>query len=46
MPFDQKSPGTPEVGVLNCHRPTDTQTDGHCNSMTEPAQWAESVKIK
>ena len=40
-PFDQKSPGHPEVVVLNCHRPT----DGHCNFMTEKAQWADSVKI-
>ena len=23
---------------------TDRQTDGHCNSMTESAQWADSVK--
>ena len=24
---------------------TDKQTDGHCNSMTESTQWADSVKI-
>ena len=24
---------------------TYTRTDGHCNSMTELAQWADSVKI-
>ena len=24
---------------------TDRQTDGHCDSMTELAQWADSVKI-
>ena len=23
---------------------TDRHTDGHCNSMTESAQWADSVK--
>ena len=46
-PFDQKFTGNPEVGVLNCHRTTDRQTDGHCNSMTEsvqcsgPIQWKE-----
>ena len=26
-------------------RHTDIQTDGHCDSMTESAQWADSVKI-
>ena len=26
-------------------RHTNTQTDGHHNSMTESAQWADSVKI-
>ena len=31
MPFDQKSPGHREVGVLNCHRPT----EGHRDSMTD-----------
>ena len=45
MPFDQKSPGHPEVGVLNCHSTTDRQTDGHRDSMTELAQWAESVNM-
>ena len=30
-----------EVGVSRRHR----HTDGHCNSMTESAQWADSVKI-
>ena len=44
-PFDQKTPGHPEVGVLNCQRPRDRQTDAHRNSMTESAQWANSVKI-
>ena len=38
-PFSQKSPGHPEVGVLNrhrhLHRPTNRQTDGHCDSMKE-----------
>ena len=28
------------------HRQTDKQTDGHGDSMTESAQWANSVKIK
>ena len=32
-PFGQKSPGHPEVGVLNCHR----HTNRHRNSMTESA---------
>ena len=36
-PFDQKSPGHPEMDVLNCHRQTNRQTD--------IAQWADSVKI-
>ena len=44
MPFDQKSPGYPEVGVLNCQRQTDRHRDEHGNSMTELAQWADSVK--
>ena len=35
--FDQKSPRPPELGVLQRHRHTDTQTDGHHNSMTESA---------
>ena len=39
-PFDQKSPGPPEVGVWNCHR----QTDGHRDSLTESVQLANSVK--
>ena len=26
--------------------PTDRQTDGHCDSMTNPAQRAESVKMR
>ena len=34
-PLDQKSPGHPEVGVLDCHRHTYRQTDGHGDSMTE-----------
>ena len=41
-PFDQSSPVHREVGVLNCHRPTNRQTDGHCDSMTE----SDSVKMK
>ena len=27
VPFDQKSPGHPEVFFKNCHRPTDKHTD-------------------
>ena len=45
MPFDQKSPWPQEEGVLNCLRQTDWHTDGHGDSMTELAQWANSVKI-
>ena len=44
-PFDQKSPGHPEVGVLNCHRQTDRHTDGHGDSMTELTQWADAVRF-
>ena len=40
---DKKSLGHQQVGVLNCHKQTDTQTKWHCNSM--PVQWADSVKI-
>ena len=43
-PFNQKSPRPPEVGVSQRHRPTDIQTNGHCDSMTELAQWADAVK--
>ena len=47
-PIDQKSPGPQELGFLNFHRQTDRQTDiqtdGHHDSMTESAQWADSVK--
>ena len=39
--FDQKSPRHPEVGVLQRHR----YTDRHGDSMTDPAQRAEAVKI-
>ena len=45
MPFNQKSPGHPEVFFFNCHRPRDKQTDGHRDSMTESAQCANSVKM-
>ena len=38
--FDQRSPRPPEVGVLRWRR----QTDGHGNSMTDPAQRAKSRK--
>ena len=41
-PFEQRSPGHPEEGFLNCHRQANGQTDGHCGSMTESA---DSVKI-
>ena len=44
-PFDQSSPVHQEVGVLDCHRQTHRQTDGHGDSITDPAQRAESVKI-
>ena len=41
-PFDQKSPGHPEVGVLNCYKHKNIQTyrptDGHGDSMIESAQ--------
>ena len=43
--FVQRSPPPPEVGVSRRHRHTDTQTDRHGDSMTDPAQRAESVKI-
>ena len=36
---DQSSPRRLEEGFLNCHRHTDTQTDGHGDSMTKSAQW-------
>ena len=35
----------PEDGVLNSHTQTDKQTDGHCKSLTESAQWGDSGKI-
>ena len=37
-PYDERSPRPPEKGVLNCHRQTHRQTDGHRDSMTEQAQ--------
>ena len=40
-----KSPRPPEVGVLNCDGPRDKNTGKHCDSRTESAQWASSVKI-
>ena len=47
VPFDQKSAGHREVGVLNCHgqtdRQTDRQTDGYRDFMTELAHWADLV---
>ena len=42
---DQRSPQPPEEGVLNCHKPTHRQTDGHGDSMTESAQWADAMKM-
>ena len=43
--FDQKSPGHPEVDVLWWQKQTDRHTrHGHGDSMTDPAQRAESVK--
>ena len=44
-PFDQRSQRPPEVGVSQRHRQTHKQTDKHGDSMTESAQWADSVKI-
>ena len=41
MFFYQRSPRYPEVGVLRRHK----YKDGHRDSMTNPAQRAESVKI-
>ena len=46
MFFDQRSPQHPEVGVLQWHGQTDRHTDGHVDSMTDPAQRAESVKTR
>ena len=46
MSFDQKSSQHWEVGVLSCHRQTDTQTERRTQQlMTESAQWTNSVKI-
>ena len=39
--FDQRSPRHQEVGVLRRH----IHTDGHCDSMTDPAQRAKSEKV-
>ena len=44
--FDQKSPQHQEEVVWICRKQTNKQTDGHCNFMTESAQWADLVKIK
>ena len=38
--FDQRSTRPPEVGVLRWHRHTDTQTNGHGDSMTNSAKWS------
>ena len=38
-------PRPPEVRVLNCHRLSDKNTGKHCDSRTESAQLAGSVKI-
>ena len=35
-----------EKNCIRCLKHTDRQTDGHRNSMTDPAQRAESVKIQ
>ena len=40
MFFDQRSPRPPYVGVSKRHR----QTDGHGDSVTDPAKRAETVK--
>ena len=36
--FAQRSSRPSEVGVLQRHRQTQRQTDGHSDSMTDPAQ--------
>ena len=46
MSFDQRSPQPPEVAVLRWHRYTYIQIDGHGNSRTESAQFADSVKMQ
>ena len=33
------------LGRGQTDRQTNRRTNGHCDSMTEPAQWADSVKI-
>ena len=43
--FAQSSPRHREVGVWRWHGQTDRQTHGHRDSMTESAQWANSLKI-
>ena len=43
-PFDQMSPQPLEEAVLNYHMQTHRQTDGHGDSMTESAHWANSLK--
>ena len=37
-PFDQNSPRPPEGGVSIRHRPTNRETGGNCDFMTESAQ--------
>ena len=45
-PFDHKSPRPWEEDFCNVtDKQTNKQTDGLCGSMTESAQWADSVKI-
>ena len=39
--FDQRSPWPPEEGILQWHE----HTDGHGDSMTDPAQRAKSVEL-
>ena len=45
-PFDQQSPQLPDDGVLQRQGQTDRQTDGQRTSMTESAQWVDSVKSR
>ena len=46
MKKDEKPDTSAVIDNYNfCDRNTDTQTDGHGDSMTNPAQRAESVKI-
>ena len=45
--FNQKSPQPPEgcFATSQTDKQIERQTDGHRDSMTESAQWANSVKL-